>query len=628
MPARNIRICTLGLTVAFALAACGSPTPTPQATQERTPSPDPASSSAALQSSTPTDLRETEDPVNLVYSATLDGGKIVRFGSAPLPARNIFTQRPPDKAIRENTQTAPRDKLHPTLRQWLQTRPATDRVTVLVNFEDTLTIPRFPEPAVNEPRSSPTNVKARDRANTLVRELQARRAADYGDLRPQLSPYGARVLDQFWLIRGLVVELPIGSVRALAERRDVRSLEPRLGGERPPVNDVSDGRARISSDPYFNLGLTGGFIGLLDTGVRHTHTLLSSPWRTAIREDMTGGLDPGDDCWNHGTSSAAIMSGNGNQGGAFRGVTGVWLDSFKVYPAGCGGLDAAAAVQGFQRAVQVLDRVIVAEMQAGGDDQSSISTAADNAFDAGAVVIAANGNFGPAAGTVASPANAHRVLGIGALDVVTLAQQEYQGRGPTNDQRYKPDLQAPTNTETASSTSDVARRVFGGTSGSTPYAAGAAALTRNWLRGSSGSIDPGQVYAHLILSGQKSWPFDHTVGAGRVRMPTGGVAFWGKVTLGPSTVVDIPIAVSSASWTAVEGALWWPEQATATHNDVDLSLIDPAGVVRASSTSAVSVFERARTSGTVTTGTWKLRVRAHRVTGAQNVYWSGRLSPY
>ncbi|WP_045235316.1 S8 family peptidase [Deinococcus pimensis] len=637
---RTLTAFTLGVTLTLVLGACGSPGGTPEASRDAAPTPAPretptgvldlpGAAQVSAQAYNPTDLRETEDPGGLVYGASLDGGKIVRFAVGKLPQDAYSTARPTVKKIVENTQPAARDKLHPLVREWVLKRAPTDRVRVLVNFRDDLTIPRFPEPAVAQARTSDTNLRAQERANTLVRQIQARRAVDYdGNLRPRLAQYGAKVVDQFWLIRGLVVDLPVGSVRALADAQDVLSIEPRLGGERPPVDDVSDGRARIVSDPYFDLGLRGGFIGLLDTGVRATHQLLSGPSNVAIRQDMTGGLDPNDDCWNHGTSSAAIISGNGNQGNAFRGVTGVWLDSFKVYPAGCGGLDSAAAVQGFQRAVQVLDRVIVAEMQSGGDDLSSISTAADNAFDAGAVVIAANGNFGPGAGTVSSPANAHRVLGIGALDVVTLAQQDYQGRGPTRDNRYKPDLQAPTNTETASSASDTARRVFGGTSGSTPYGAGAAALMRNWLRGSAGTIDPGQVYAHLILSGQRPWPFDNTVGAGRIRLPTGGVAFWGKVTLGPSGVVDIPIPVGSAGWTAVEGALWWPERATGVHNDVDLQLVDPSGAVRASSTSAVSVFERARAAGPVGTGTWKLRIRAYSVSGSQDVYWGGRLSPY
>ena len=79
-------------------------------------------------------------------------------------------------------------------------------------------------------------------------------------------------------------------------------------------------------------------------------------------------------------------------------------------------------MRGFQTAVAVLDRVIVAEMQGNGDDLSAISAAADNAFDAGAVVIAANGNNGPGANTVNTPANAHQVIGVGNFDVQTQNQ--------------------------------------------------------------------------------------------------------------------------------------------------------------------------------------------------------------
>src|SRR6185312_14049355 len=159
-----------------------------------------------------------------------------------------------------------------------------------------------------------------------------------------------------------------------------------------------------------------------------------------------------DDCWNHGTSTGAIISGNSNLGFAFRGVTGITLDSFKVYPTGCFGLDSTSAVRGFQRALAVLDRVVVAEMQGSGGATSAISAAADAAFDAGAVVIGANGNASQVT-EVGSPGVAHKAIGVGAVDVQTLATVS-QINGPAADGRTKPDIQAPTNTETASNASD------------------------------------------------------------------------------------------------------------------------------------------------------------------------------
>ena len=51
----------------------------------------------------------------------------------------------------------------------------------------------------------------------------------------------------------------------------------------------------------------------------------------------------------------------------------------------------------------------MAEIQLNSSETSASSTAADNAFAAGAVVIAANGNIGPAGtGSVNSPATPTR----------------------------------------------------------------------------------------------------------------------------------------------------------------------------------------------------------------------------
>jgi hypothetical protein len=539
------------------------------------------------------------------------------------------------------------EKIHPLLNKWLAERKADETEEIIISFQEDISIPRFPQPETDQTRKSAANKRALKQAEKLVEEIKERRAARYketvGELRKR---YQCKVREEFWLINAILVQMPLSPVRELAKRDDVEFIEPRHSGEKPPQNanandDVDDGRARIVSDPYFNLGLTGGFIGLLDTGVRFTHTQFVSPSHIDFRRDCvnggptcTGGagFNPNDDCWNHGTSSAAIITANANQGNAFRGVTGITLDSFKVYPSGCGGLDQAAAVRGFQAAVAALDRVIVAEMQGGGDDLSAISRAADAAFDAGAVIIAANGNNGPGAGTVNTPANAHRVIGVGNFDVQTQTQVNSQSRGPAPDGRFKPDIQAPTNTETASSASDTAFQVFGGTSGATPYAAGAAALLRNWLRGTSFSIDPGQVYAQLILSGQQPYPFNNTSGAGPLRLPTNGLAWWGKVSISNGQTIDIPLDVSGASPNTLDGALWWPETAfqfafirIEVHNDVDLYLVDPGGAVRASSISIPSVFERARVGGAVTAGTWKLRIRGYNVNGSQTVYWAAHV---
>ena len=432
-----------------------------------------------------------EDPFNLINTSLLKKGRVKKYFSSEIPwsARSnepFAKKQVPDEVeemeVGKERESSVEDKIHPMLKTSIadiqnDTTSNDKKEQIMINFRDDLILPRFPEPNLNESRKSSYNKKVARYKERLVEEITERRTNNYRKKIKELGDtYGAKVIDTFWLINAVLVEMPLNRIREMAEREEVLYIEPRNAGEEPPSNpnpndDVDDGRRRIVSDPYFNVGLTGGWIGLLDTGLRFTHTLFNSPSHIDFRRDCvkggadcnTGaGLDPTDDCWNHGTSTAAIISGNNNLGNAYRGVTGVTLDSFKVYPNSCGGLDSAAVVRGFQAAIGVLDRVIVAEMQGGGSDTRTISTAADKAFDAGAVVIAANGNNGPNPNTVNTPANAHKVIGVGNFDVQTLSQIPSQSRGPAPDNRFKPDIQAPTNTETASNSSDNALRVFSG----------------------------------------------------------------------------------------------------------------------------------------------------------------------
>lgn len=582
--------------------------------------------------------REDEDVFNVVYQVELQEGVATRVEAYPIPDDAIYYEESQPKQVDEPEPQRDRDKVHPILRQWLDGRSGDEWEHIVVVLTDEMAIPRFPEPAADEPRNSDRNQQLLERGQELVRSIEAQRAPGYEQLEAELSDYDATLVERFWLINGVVANMPLRSVERLARREDVMSIEPRFSDEEPPQDEVDDGRTRINSDPYFNLGQTGGWIGLLDTGVRFSHTQFTNPSHIAFRRDCINGgadcntgtnLNPNDDCWNHGTSSAAIITANANQGNNFRGVSGITLDSFKVYATAtpCGGLDEAAAVRGFQTAVAVLDRVIVAEMQGAGDHQSAIARAADAAFDAGAVVIAANGNNGPTDRTVNCPANARRAIGVGAFDVQTLQQMAGQSRGPTADGRFKPDIQAPTNTETASNASDTATRVFTGTSGATPYASGAAALLRNWLRGGTGTIDPGQVYANLILSGQRPYPFDNTSGGGPLRLPFNGLQTFGKVSIAHQQVFNSDFGMVSGAAQTIDAAIWWPEFGAA-HNDIDLFLVDPSGTVRASSISVNSVFERCRVSAPIAAGVWKVRIQGYNVpSGPQTVYVAAYTPP-
>jgi subtilisin family serine protease len=308
-------------------------------------------------------------------------------------------------------------------------------------------------------------------------------------------------------------------------------------------------------------------------------------------------------------------------------------------------INIEAAVHAFQAAVAnpVLDKVIVAEIEEGGAEHGPISLAANAAFDAGAVVVAANGNFGPNPGSVSEPASASRVLGVGDFDVsdVTGSPSFTQGRGPTVDKRIKPDVQAPTNTETASNgcvrhkdcrryQNDGAILRFDATSGATPYAAGAAALLRNLVASArrTNDVEPGIVYALMILSGQKAdikkLDNSNDRGAGPLRLPTNGTLFWGAVSVKEGETIGVPIPIHVPSPQRIlDAALWWPEDA-GSHNDIDLSIVDPKGVERAASRSVPSVFERARFQGSMN-DIWHIRIEGRSFfpgSGPQKVYFA------
>jgi hypothetical protein len=565
-------------------------------------------------------IQGEEDKTNVIYSV-----EIGKDGVPSSQAKATVTTIPPENIKIEKVAKKPKideisekklEKIHPKLKYKVKESSPFEKISVIINLVDNNANP-------------PPGAKVKD---DLTKK---RNKAQEPLIKKYKSEYNADVIDQFWLINAIVVEIPAGNIEKLSEENEVTYIQPQFGGEQPPDanpwNDVDDGRSRINSDPYF--GYSSGYIGLLDTGVRASHTLFTTPLDDNLdylRDCVNGGancntpnpgFNPDDDCWNHGTSTAAIIMGNANLGNAYRGVTNVLLDSWKVYPSGCGGLNSAAVVRGFQNAVAVGDKVIVAEMQSTEAMNGAIATAADAAFDQGAVVIAANGNNGPAAGTVNSPALAHKVIGVGAYDVQSLATPDYQSRGPTSDGRIKPDIQAPTNTETASRTTNTALQIFGGTSGATPYGAGGAALLKNWLS-ASGATEPGHTYARLILSGNKVYPFDNIEGGGDMVLPTKSWATWGKVNVNAGSVIDIPITVGTGK-TKLEAALWWPEGVTEAHDDVDLAIINPSGTQVSSSISSPSVFEHAKYTGNLAVGTWKIRIRGYSIpSGPQATYYA------
>jgi subtilisin family serine protease len=114
--------------------------------------------------------------------------------------------------------------------------------------------------------------------------------------------------------------------------------------------------------------------------------------------------------------------------------------------------------------------------------------------------------------SIAVPADSAGVLTVGATDLRGRQIEEYSSQGPTQDDRLKPDLSAPTNEVVAGYD-----KGFGGTSGAAPVAAGAAALVLQ----ANPSLSNAQLKAFLMQSvidlGDKG--ADIIYGTGRLMLP-------------------------------------------------------------------------------------------------------------
>jgi len=624
-----------------------------------------------------------EDPVDALHSAVIDAaGRSWGYRFARLPAR-AFIEEPQSVETKPGGDPVPPPKIHPDLTRRIEFGDPDERLLVLLNRFDPVVLRHLPDLWRAMRCDDPLRVqftRALARAITALRRQRERSTEAFlEDFRG--GAHDIEVVRQFWLVNGFLAELRLGDVVALAARDDVLFVEPTHHDVPPPMddgdpsNDIAVGRQLVNSDWLAaQPGMDGGCIGILDTGVRRTHVLFTAPPDDNLRIDTTdcdgGGPTCGDgslpnfnatDVWNHGTGTASVLTGNEAYGPRFRGVTDILLDSWKVYPTNQNnpvvGI-VAASVTALERAIASMDRVIIAELQLPLPSTSVLATTVDNAFEAGAVVVAAAGNCAvndsctsatgtPRPATIRSPANAHKVLGVGAYNLVSLATGDYQSYGPTEDLRIKPDIQAPTDAETASrcghqdmggtmgardcigpSAPDHSLRRFGGTSGSTPFAGGVAALVRNSLR-KFGTWEPGSTYARMIMKGDRVHPYDEREGAGRLRLDTCTLSHWGKVNIVPSLqtinvpVVQIPIQVA-AGFDRIEAAIWWPENATAFHNDIDLYLLDPNGNEVAKGVHGTSVFERVEVANPVA-GTWIVKIKTYKQLTPQRIYWAADL---
>ena len=320
---------------------------------------------------------------------------------------------------------------------------------------------------------------------------------DRADMRAGRSSVGG-AHTSFSLIPGFAASLTPGQIRSLALRQGVIRVEPNFA-----IHALDDAANRDFgvTKAQTDLGATGAGteVCVVDTGVDVGHEQLDSKTPIGWDDEINHQAQPYDDN-GHGTSVASIAVGDGTGGSIASLMKGVApqadLSAAKVLDS-TGSGDDSLGVLGIQwcanrASVDVISLSLGSDVPSDGLD--GLSQAVDAAvLNKGKIVVAAAGNAGDLPGTITSPGAAVQALTVGATadwsapvgypyhaEGPSLAW--FSSRGPTADDRVKPDIVAPgVNIGSASAGSTnlyVAGAEGTGTSFATPYVSGVAALLR------------------------------------------------------------------------------------------------------------------------------------------------------
>lgn len=291
-------------------------------------------------------------------------------------------------------------------------------------------------------------------------------------------------------------------------------------------------------------GLTGKgeIVGLADSGldtgsVSDIHPdLQSTPGQMpkVVMLKSWAGREKADDPIGHGTHLAGIIAGSGAaSGGQYRGIA----PGASIYFQGLLDKDGALSPPGdlaglFQAAYEAGVRLHVDGWGGGPNAYRDVSAQID-AFvrqHPDFLPIFGAGNGGPVQGSLTAEANSKNSLVVGASESVRPAfspdandarrQADFSSRGPAGDGRLRPDILAPgsalvsTRSRLADSNFPANQQytVMGGTSQAAAVAGGAAAVLRQYLKG-SGFPDPSAALIKAALVNAAWTPEEGPAGA-------------------------------------------------------------------------------------------------------------------
>ncbi len=120
-------------------------------------------------------------------------------------------------------------------------------------------------------------------------------------------------------------------------------------------------------------------------------------------------------------------------------------------------------------------------------DEARLIAGVEEMWDAGLVVVAAAGNYGPESGSITTPGISKKIITVGSsndekfIDDFGNKRNNYSGRGPTEECVCKPDVLAPGSYITSCNSGHIRKRqkpyiMKSGTSMATPIVSGAMAI--------------------------------------------------------------------------------------------------------------------------------------------------------
>lgn len=252
---------------------------------------------------------------------------------------------------------------------------------------------------------------------------------------------GREVINTFWLTNSIVVDLTPEQIKKIAERDDIEFIE--IDKAVIPELDVSAPAVKVNTTRA-NYGVSGAGVNVAVIGFEVDFKHKDLKHRVVRKRNYTS------EAWKnpaqHGTLVAGIIAGNGTESsGTYVGMAPkatIW--NYKIFP----GATVTTAVQAIQDAATVdFADVINCSWGVSGtarDGTCQLCDAVDKAVrDFGAVIVKSAGNSGPGLGTTTCPANAHRVISVGALNNSGTSLRDFSSRGPTADGRPKPEIVAP-----------------------------------------------------------------------------------------------------------------------------------------------------------------------------------------